>query len=199
MSVTHLPPSDADIAVDVLCDAFHDYPVMRYVLGASPDYDQRLHTLVGFFVAARVLRDDPILAVHDDGRAVGVGIVTLPRERPVPKELVARREATWRELGAAERERYEAFGAAMKPFAVAGPHHHLNMLGVRRSHAGRGFARTLLEAVHALAEADRASCGVTLSTETENNVALYRHFGYRLLGRVHVAEGLESWAFFRAR
>jgi GNAT superfamily N-acetyltransferase len=64
------------------------------------------------------------------------------------------------------RARYEAFGAATQSYAVAAPHHHLNMIGVRRSHAGRGLARLLLYHVHALAEADAGSAGVTLSTAT---------------------------------
>ena len=199
MIIARLQPSEAGVAVDVLCDAFHDYPVMRYILGATPDYDRRLRTLIGFFVAARVLRNDPMLAAYDGELAVATAIVTLPGDRPVPEEFDARREATWQELGAAERARYEGFGTALKPFVVVEPHHHLNMLGVRSSHAGRGFARDLLDAVHALAEADPDSAGVTLSTETEKNVTLYRHFGYRILGHVIVGEGLESWAFFRPR
>jgi hypothetical protein len=34
-----------------------------------------------------------------------------------------------RGLGAAERERYDAFGAACAQFTVTAPHHHLNMIG----------------------------------------------------------------------
>jgi hypothetical protein len=59
VQVTRLSSAQTDDAVTVLCDAFQDYPVMRYVLGPTGDYDRRLRTLVGFCVSARVYRDEP--------------------------------------------------------------------------------------------------------------------------------------------
>ncbi len=197
MSVTRLPPSQADAAVDVLCDAFHDYPVMHYVLGESGDYDHRLRMLSGFFVFARTFRNDPILAVRDGDRVVGVATVVLPDAGEAPAAFLERREAVWKEIGAAELARYEAFGAATKPFAIDRPHHHLSMIGVRHSHAGRGLGRVLLDAVHELAESDPASHGVSLTTELEKNVSLYTHFGYELVGHSRVGNELQTWGFFR--
>jgi GNAT superfamily N-acetyltransferase len=197
MPPVRLTPAHADDAVTVLCDAFRDYPVMRYVLGAQADYDARLRTLVGLFVSARFFREEPVLAVHDGAAVAAVAIVTLPGDRPAPEAYLARRETVWSELGAAARERYEAFGAACDRFAVQAPHHHLNMIGVRRSHAGRGLARPLLEAVHAMAEEDTGSAGVSLSTENPRNLLLYEHFGYERLGHARVSDDLETWVFFR--
>jgi GNAT superfamily N-acetyltransferase len=200
MPVTRLSSAQTAEAVTVLCDAFRDYPVMRYVLGSRDDYDRRLRTLIGFFVSARVYRDEPVLGIHDrDGTLSAAALVSFPDEREAPEALVARRESVWAELGAAERERYEAFGTACAQFVVASPHYHLNMIGVRRPHVGRGLARKLLESVHQLSDADDASGGVTLSTETPQNLPLYEHFGYRLLGHARVDDGLDSWAFFRPR
>jgi hypothetical protein len=65
MQVTRLSTAQTEDAVSVLCDAFRDYPVMRYVLGSNGDYDRRLRTLIGFFVSARVYRDEPVLGIHD--------------------------------------------------------------------------------------------------------------------------------------
>jgi GNAT superfamily N-acetyltransferase len=139
-----------------------------------------------------------MLGVHDEeGILAAVALVTLPGERDAPEALLLRRDALWRELGAAERQRYEAFGEAAGRFTVEAPHHHLNMIGVRRSHAGRGLARQLLGAVHGLSEADPSSSGVTLSTEDPRNLSLYPRFGYQLLGHAAVADELETWAFFR--
>jgi GNAT superfamily N-acetyltransferase len=187
-----------DQAVTVLCDAFYDYPVMRYVLGHStPDYDSRLQTLIRFFASARVIREEPVLGAYDHhGNLGGVALITLPGEHPSPEALNNQREAVWAELGTPERQRYEAFSQACQQFTIQLPHHHLNMIGVRRSHAGRGLARDLLEAVQELAQADPQSCGVSLSTETRKNVPLYTHFGYRLLGHAKISNDLETWAFF---
>jgi ribosomal protein S18 acetylase RimI-like enzyme len=195
--VAALTSSRADDAVAVLCDAFRDYPVMRYVLGPADDYAQRLRTLTDFFVAARFLRNEPVLGIHDaDGRLTAAALVSYS-DRPAPDTLAARRERAWAELGAAERQRYEALGEASAQFVLGAPHLHLNMIGVRRSHQRRGLARKLLEAVHRLSEADTHSSGVSLNTETPENVPLYQHFGYRLLGHARVGDELETWALYR--
>src|SRR3954447_24282567 len=135
MLVSRLSSTQIEDAITVLCDAFHDYPVMRHVLGPDGDYDGRLRTLIGFFVSARVFRNEPVLGVYDRaGTLSATAIVSLPGQAESPEALAIRREEVWAELGLAERVRYEAYGAACAQFAIASPHYHLNMIGVRRSH-----------------------------------------------------------------
>lgn len=198
--VRRLPTAQVQHAVSVLCDAFHDYPVMRYVIGPGDgDYDRRLHTLVNFFVMARVWREEPILGISDGEELVAAATLTLPGKRQPPAEFARLRASVWRELGEAARQRYEAFSAATQAFDPGRPHHHLSMIGVRQSHLGRGLARQLLAAVHAMSEEDPASQGVALTTENARNVSLYEHFGYRVVGHARVAARLETWGFFRPR
>ncbi len=147
------PPDRSGEAVAVLTDAFHAYPVMRYIIAeAGEAYDRRLHGLIGFFVAGRVLRGNPILAIEDGGRAVAVATLTPPGEQKGPAGFPERREALWRELGAAARARSEKLVEVWERLAVPGPQYHLNMLGVRRSHAGRGLGRLLLDAQELIAQ-----------------------------------------------
>ena len=84
-------------------------------------------------------------------------------------------------------------------FAGLEPHHHLNMIGVRRSHQGLGLSRQLLVAVHELGQANPASPGTSLTTERPVNVPLYEHFGYRVQGHTRVTSALETWGMFRPR
>ena len=205
MTVSPLAFDNLVEIVSVLTDAFHDYPVMRYVLGPdTPDagapYPVRLHRLVQLFAAGRAYRQDPMLGIRDDrGVMLGAAVMTQPRPPEPPPAFVALRESIWAELGAAPRARYDIYAAAANFFASMGPHHHLNMIGVRRAHQGLGVARELLTAVHELASADPDSSGVSLTTERSQNVALYEHFGYRVVGHTRVAPGLESWGLFRDR
>jgi|KBSSwiStaDraftv2_1062776.scaffolds.fasta_scaffold07870_8 GNAT superfamily N-acetyltransferase len=198
MTVLMLSSDRMPDVVRVLSDAFYDYPVMRYVLGPEPPYDDRLRTLVGLFVSGRVFRNDPLLGVDDeDGDLVATATMTLPGDPSPPPALLAHREAVWAELGREARARYEAFSSAAQQFAISAPHHHLNMIGVCRGHQGKGLSRRLLDAVHALAGADPRSTGVSLSTEHPRNLSLYAHFGYRVEGHARVADTLETWTLFR--
>lgn len=200
MPVRVLSPGQAADVTGVLCAAFGDYPVMRYVLGPAPDYPERLRTLVGFFVAARVLRGDLLLGIRNPAHElVAAALVTLPGDRDPPPSFEDTREAIWRKLGEGARTRYEAYGAATRAFDIGERHHHLNMIGVRPAELGRGYARALLEHVHRVASEDRHSAGVSLTTEVPRNLALYRYFGYREHGHAVVSPELETWGMFRPR
>jgi len=200
MVIAPLAVERAPDAIAVLYDAFHDYPAMRFVLGPDADYDARLRTLIGLFVMARMARRAPVLGARDAaGALVGVATLTVPNEPPPPDSFADWREQLWRTLGEDARQRYRAFADGTAAFEPGEPNHHLNMIGVLRSHRGRGISRLLLEAVHEVAAAHPDSSGVSLTTEHAPNVALYEHFGYRRLGHARIAPGFESWVMFRPR
>ena len=123
--------------VAALCDSFYDYPVMRYVVGEVGDeYDDRLHTLISMFVAARVLLEHSMFAVEDAGRIVAVATTTPPGERQTHPDFPARREATWKALGEPAKQRYETLVAIWETFSVPGLHVHLGVDGRDPWHRG---------------------------------------------------------------
>jgi ribosomal protein S18 acetylase RimI-like enzyme len=186
----------ADDAVRVLCEAFADYPVTRYILGRGDGYPERLRTLIGFFHGARVLQDDPILGISEGRELIAVAVCTLPGGVP-PPELDLLRDRTWAALGPDAQARFDDCVRAWESTGVDEPNIHVNMLAVLPERQGRGLARALLERVHAMSRERADSRGVTLSTESERNVALYRHMGYRIVGQATIAPGVETWDFFR--
>ncbi len=196
--VKELDKSHVDKIVDVFCDAFYDYPVMRHVVGpAVEDYDQCLHTLIEFFVMARVYHQGPLLGVLDENTLIAAATMSRPDESSAPPELLEHRERVWHNLGVDARKRYESFGKAWSETPIIQPHLHLNMIGVRREHHGKGLARMLLDAVHEKSEEHPNSTGVSLSTENQKNVSLYEYFGYEITGQAKIAPGVETWSFFR--
>lgn len=189
--------NEAEI-VDVFCDAFSDYPVMKYVLGPGGNTYARLEKLIGYFVARRVRLGGPLFGIRDANDAlVAAATVTVPTESEAPADLLAERDRTFHDLGAECRVRHETYAAAASLFGNVGPHHHLNMLGVRLSYQGRGLARPLLTAVIDLAQKHPKSTGVSLTTETLQNVKLYEHFGFDVIGRVRVDDAFETFGLFR--
>lgn len=192
-----LGPTHADEVTTALSAAFAEYPVMRYVLGSGGDYAARLRVLVGFFVAGRVLRDDPIFAIAYGPELAAVAACTHPGAPPAPPALDETREDTWRALGPDARARYEQCVRAWEPLGVNEPNLHLNMIGTLPRYRGRGLGGMLLQRVHALSRELPNSRGVTLTTESPANVPLYRHHGYRIVGHGRIAPELETWGFFR--
>ncbi len=184
--------------VEVLSAAFFRYPVMRHILADSGTrYRHHLTSLVGFFVAARLSRDEPVLALELEGRLVAAALMTPPNNRPPPGKLQERRKKLWHRLGWAAEQRYQQLGEVWATVAVEEPNLHLNMIGVSPAHAGTGLGTLLLDQVHCLSRRLPDSTGVSLTTEWGPNVAFYRHCGYQLVGQARVDPGLETWGMFR--
>lgn len=206
MTVTTLAFDHVVEIVSVLADAFHDYPVMRFVLGpdgpgGGAPYNVRLHRLVQLFVSARAYRNEPLMGVREnEGPLIAAAVMSLPHSpQNPPPTFIALREAIWAELGADARARYDQYVTAAQFFTATPPHHHLNMIGVRRAQQRLGLARALLDAVHRLANDDPQSAGVSLTTERPENIPFYEHFGYRVVGHTRVSSDLETWGLFRQK
>jgi GNAT superfamily N-acetyltransferase len=183
--------------VDVLCESFADYPVMTYVLGENLGTSARLTTLIHFFVMARMFGDEVMLGIGGPTHLNAAALISRPVWAGNAPGLDELRETVWKELGASARGRYEAFGAACAMSDVGFDNFHLNMIGVRKGAQGRGLGRQLMERVQEMSRNDEDSRGVTLTTEDPQNVKLYEHFGYEIVGHQVVSADLETWSFFR--
>jgi ribosomal protein S18 acetylase RimI-like enzyme len=196
-SITRLHRSDVPAVVDVMCEAFFDYPVMRFVLGAG-DYGERLNVLIGLFVTARALRGDAMFGVRDGSQLLAAVTTSNPADPPHPDFEPARAKA-WRHLGNEAEKRYDLCVTAWQSIQIDKTQLHVNMIGVRAEHRGRGLGRQLLEEVHALCEQSAFAEGVSLTTEEPRNVDFYRHLGYEVVGEARIANILPVWSFFRPR
>ena len=183
---------------DVLCEAFYNYPVMKYVLAEKKNYDNRLRRLVTFFVSNRALRNEPMFGIYnEENKLVAAATVTLPGVISNPEELIKLREKTWEEIGLEEKSRYENYGKVASGLLPKEPHHHLNMIGVRNTYQGKGFARQLVNKVEDLVKDHPTSTGLSLNTEVEANVNFYLHLGFNLVGQANVDKNIITWGFLR--
>ena len=195
--IQKIGPGNIDIAVDVLCEAFDEYPVMQYVLGDTSDYELKYRTLIHFFVMNRVLKDEHIFGVVADGEIQAVATTSISyKEYDIP-ELVTLSEQVWDLLGEKAKQRYTSFGAVCNEHLAKVPHWHVNMIGVRKKYQGKGFARILMDLIHLFSQEDLNSEGVTLTTEVPGNVSFYEHLGYHVTGHGMVGGAFTSWSFFR--
>jgi ribosomal protein S18 acetylase RimI-like enzyme len=200
MKVVNLYEENISEVTDVLCEAFYNYPVMKYVLGKKVDYESRLRKAVTFFVSARALRKEPLLGIYNsDNKLVAAATVTLPGEILSPPELFKLRDELWSEIGSEEKVRYENYGYVASGLLPKEPHHHLNMIGVRNAYQGKGLARQLINEIEKLVSEHPFSTGVSLNTEVEANVNFYLHLGFELLEKANVDKDIVTWGFFKSK
>jgi ribosomal protein S18 acetylase RimI-like enzyme len=192
-----LKKQDVPDVVNVLCDSFENYPVMRYVLISETNYEHRLKILINFFVMARVFREEAIIGIGDRSNLAGVALTSNPGNSPDIPEFNDLREKVWLELGSESRARYQKFGDTCAQFKVDEPHIHLSMIGVKTEAQGKGFAGKLMKQVHLVSMSEPDSIGVTLTTEDPEKVSFYQYMGYKIIGEAMVAPQLKTWSFFR--
>ena len=199
MNLRDLDPRQKDAALNILCAAFHDYPVPRFVIGErASDYDGRLRQLINFFVEARLTRNIPLIGLYHQGDLLGVAVVSPPNEVAAPPELAKCQAQTERRLGReamARFERYEQACQATDPGHVA---HYLGMIGVHPDVHRRGLGSQLIDAVKARARSDPNSTGVTLNTELETNLPFYERMGF-IKGSETDVGPLHTWSFYWPR
>ncbi|MFC2119938.1 hypothetical protein ACFLQ4_02590 [Bacteroidota bacterium] len=195
--IYQLNKQDVPNIVNVLCDSFAGYPVMRFVINSETNYDHRLKILINFFVMARIFREEAIFGIGDRANLVGVALTSNPNNSPDIIEFKDLREKVWLELGPESGSRYQKFSDTCAQFKVDEPHIHLNMIGVRTEAKGKGFAGKLMEQVHLLSMSDPDSNGVTLTTEDSEKVSFYQYMGYKIIGEAMVTPRLKTWSFFR--
>jgi GNAT superfamily N-acetyltransferase len=196
MTLRDVDRCDKIAALNILCAAFHDYPVMRYVIGETdPEYDGKLRELIGFFVEGRLMRNVPLIGLYDANDLLGVAVVSPPEEIAMPPELAECHAQVKRRLGREAMARFDRYDEACEATDPGHLAHYLGMIGVRPDAQGRGLGRQLIEAVKDRARFHPNSTGITLNTECESNLPFYERVGF-IKGFEADVGPLHTWSFY---
>jgi GNAT superfamily N-acetyltransferase len=181
--------------IEVLATAFHDYPVMRFVLNATGDvYESQLRSLVGFFCEARFAKNGHVLGIRENGMLIAIALV----DEPIQERWLEREEQFERlrsEIGEEAFQRLELYENVTSKLEPEAPHYFIGMIGVLPTQVGKGHAGKLMNHAKELSTRDRRSFGVCLSTESPQNVPFYERFGYSIIGEVNI-DTMHSWCMF---
>lgn len=187
IDVIRLDSSAREDVVDVLCEAFYDYPVMQHIAdGLSDDYVARLRALIGFYVDLRFIRQWPVLGVYDNLDVVAVALVNEPVDAAWIEESSGVIDTLHDCLGESAYQRMVEFEQASSESEPDFPHYFLGMIGVLNGSRGKGYAYHLMQHVVGLSESDKRSRAVALTTESEKNIAYYQRFGFQLVSETKV-------------
>ncbi len=189
MQIDRLKYNDKSDAVEILATAFYDYPVMRYILrDAEKTYDDDIRSLVGFYLETRYTRDFPILGLWEEGVLQAVAGINAPESVPWPPVLHYKYAQLGEAIGKEAMDRMEAFESECDESEPEVPHYFLGIIGVRPEAQGRGYAGAIIERLKEMSRAHPESQGVCLTTESDANISLYEHLGFRIIDETRIGE-----------
>ena len=126
--------------VAVLSAAFHDYPVMRFVLKSTDaNYEKDLNALVGFFCEVRLTRDWPVLGIRAEDRSLAAAALVndvLLNPLPLPEQPLQQLKETIGDKAYERLVAYEHQSSIGEPKVL---HHFLGMIGVHPNHQKKGM------------------------------------------------------------
>ena len=195
---TLLTNKQSAAAAALLARAFYEYPLMQF---AVPDDARRLKMCECLY--GSIVRYSLRYGEISTTSAVEGAACWLPPDEPFPRfwRMVRAgmlaiplrfRRAEFRRLQAVDhvaetRHREHA----------PGPHWYLWVIGVDPAHQGKGIAGQLMQAVFERADRDELRC--YLETHKETNVAIYEHYGFRVVSRTPISgHPITMWGMLRS-
>lgn len=195
MSVRSLSPNRAAEAVEVLLEVFPDFPGSSALVPAEARRIARLlleRTVESGLAIGRVdVWGDPPVGV-----AVWLRRPALDEQGPPGPSRPSLRNVLPAEV-VDRLERFEAVMQRLRAEARPDRHMYLDEIGVLSAYRRRGIATALLEAGHAWAH--QLGLPVALDTDTDENVAFYRHRGYEVIARRRLPDSDQELVAMRLR
>jgi GNAT superfamily N-acetyltransferase len=194
--VEDLSEKDRESVVDVLATAFHDYPVMGYMLGRECRADdEQLRSLMRFYADKRLVINSPVLGVRVHGEIAAVCLVSVPDsgETPETEILLSRLKG---EIGDAAYYRMTRFENASDAMVPDEPYHFIGMLAVSPAHQKKGYGKLLIERVKEISRSAE-SAGICLTTETQQNLPFYERMGFFVTEDADI-DDIHSWCLLWA-
>ena len=194
-------------ATRVFADAFRSEGFTSWMFDlSSPQKQARLARANDLMLTLRREKGHEFLVAVVEEEIVGMALVSAPNPGnaasfwrlasialPRLPDLIAMLGLIrWRRAWLAKK-------AAQPPKTLPDPYHTLEALAVAPAHQGRGIARLLLEAAHAVSDNDSQSAGMYLYTADARNRAIYARFGYEMVEQRVGGEALTVYHMFRPK
>lgn len=180
----------------MLADSFSEDPFFSYLF---PDAASRTNSLFRVYqtILPHFMAWGGVYATSEELE----GLFALERsgdERTGPPFIWTAVKSTWRMIrlawhvpviGTLKRALAikEPSLAVRRFYEIYRPHIYIGFIAVDRRYRGRGLMSSMMRAI--LEEADREKLYCVLDTETETNVQIYRHLGFRVDQSVEAVPG----------
>jgi len=191
--------NEASQAKQVLLDSLGVDPTLQWCfLKSESNFLSRLRAYIDVGHRWHCAQGHPLHGAYEGAYLVGVAYVALP-EPLVPVEFEPFETDLLRYCGADALERFGHYNRAVAAASPAGQLFSLAMLGVRRSHQGRGIGSRLIQWASASCDADPRAAGLITDTADERVTSVFTSHGYREIAQVAVNGELRQSVLFRPR
>lgn len=186
-----------DEIAQLLAIAFENGSGLSQICNArGQELNRRLYVLFRIVLAIQAAANRSVLSVRQDAHVVGVAVIQEPENRvPLRVQICGFLQVNLRISPAVAWQLWQSI-RILERYHPPEPYHYLMFLGVHPEFQRQGYARTLLDALHAGSEAHPRSTGVYLETANPKNVEFYQYLGYHLLAQVAI-RGVKNYIMFR--
>jgi ribosomal protein S18 acetylase RimI-like enzyme len=184
---------DLDALARSLADAFHDDPVMSWILRDERSRATRLTRLFAVQLRGHYL---PLGTVWTTPDRVGAALWAAPGHAIIPPTTILRHLPDMlRALGRHMPRTVITLNHVEKRHP-AEPHWYLGVLGTRKASQGAGVGSALLGPV--LERCDRDGVAAYLESSKYDNIAFYRRHGFEVTGEIPLPfDGPTVWPMWR--
>jgi ribosomal protein S18 acetylase RimI-like enzyme len=192
-------PNEASQAKQVLLDSLGADPTLQWCfLKSESNFLSRLRAYIDVGHRWHTAQGHPLHGAYEGAYLVGVAYLALP-EPLVPVDFEPFETEMLRYCGADALERFGHYNRAVAAASPAGHLFSFAMLGVRRSHQGRGIGPRLIQWASASCDADPRAAGLITDTANDHVAGLFASHGYREIAQVAVNADLRQSVLFRPR
>jgi len=185
-SLRRLGAKDRSAAVAVAAKAFKDYHMLEYFYPDAP----RRHAIAETFIFITISVCLKYGEVHTtSGTMKGIAAWLPPGKAPFGAWQLLRSVSLpvmlrFARQGGREMQAYGEYSDKLHRELVPEPHWFLQLLGVDPDYHGQGVSSRLVKPM--LERIDHEGLPCFLDTNTQRNVAVYRHFGFELVSESKV-------------
>lgn len=193
-----LAPQQIPAAAEMMARAFQDDPLYGHFFPDAQGRQRILPAMFKFRLNYGLLVGE-VYATSPNLESVAIWIPSQNDRMTLPRLIRTGGLGMFVAAGSDARKRMQAaikWAGAIKAEHANFPHWHLSPIATDPAEQGKGYAGALIRAMLARLDAERTPC--FLETQTERNVSIYEHYGFKTVEQaVFPGTSVNHWAMLR--
>ncbi|MHA1952843.1 MAG: GNAT family N-acetyltransferase [Candidatus Heimdallarchaeaceae archaeon] len=197
-SLVRLEKNRIEEAAEVFSRAFADDPLLNWFLPENSSRKEMSFSYFKFRIRFGVLFGE-VYATSQNLEGLAVWFPSNKMDMTYWRMLKSGGMRLFKELGFSTVQRMMSIGdfvSDLHHHQINFPHWYLAPMGVDPDYQGKGYASRLMRSMLKRLDNEKLPC--FLETQNENNVEIYKHYGFKIVGKAKIPKSdLEHWSMLR--